>query len=329
MAVLVALAVTVVIPGAAQAVEGDGLSVRLVEAPEARRDDPRARSYIVDHLAPGSSITRRIEVTNDTAAPMRVDLYPGPAGIVGGQWTPADAGATSDLTEWTEVALGRASLAPGASVTVPVTIEVPRDASEGERYGVVWAQTASTGSAQVQMVSRVGIRVYLSVGPGGEPATDFAIEALTGARLPDGTLQVRGDVANTGGRAIDLEGSLRLTAGPSSLSGGPYPAELGSTLAPGGTGQVVVDLRADLPRGPWHAVLTLRSGSVQRTGEADLTFPVSGIGAPVPVEQGLFGGWRPWAGAAAALAALGLLGIHLVRRRRAPQARSGPGVPAP
>lgn len=317
MAVLTALVAILGGPAPAHAADGDGLSIRLVEAPDVRRDDPRAQVYIVDHVAPGTTIKRHIEVANETASPMEVELYPGPVAITDGQWLPADVGATSEMTGWTRLGESRVELAPGASVIVPLTIGVPSDASGGERYGVVWAQTASAGgTGQVRMVSRVGIRVYLSVGPGGEPATDFAIEAMTGVRLPDGALQVRADVTNTGGRAIDLEGDLRLSDGPGSLSGGPYPARLGTTLLPGDSGQVAVDLSDDLPAGPWHALLELRSGSAKRSAEADLTFPAAGVGDRVPVDRGPFEDWRAWAAALAALAFLGLLATRVLRRRR-------------
>jgi hypothetical protein len=48
-----------------------------------------------------------------------------------------------------------------------VTIRVPRDAAPGERYGVVWAETrAGPDSGDgITQVNRVGIRLYLSVGP--------------------------------------------------------------------------------------------------------------------------------------------------------------------
>jgi hypothetical protein len=39
----------------------DGLlGIRLLEAPVERRDDPRARLYVVDHVTPGTTITRRL-----------------------------------------------------------------------------------------------------------------------------------------------------------------------------------------------------------------------------------------------------------------------------
>ena len=52
-----------------------------------------------------------------------------------------------------------------------MTIAVPRDAAPGERYGVVWAEVraAAPAAGGITQVSRVGIRIYLSVGPGGRP----------------------------------------------------------------------------------------------------------------------------------------------------------------
>lgn len=325
--ILAVVAATVgILAGPASAAEDGRLSVRLTDAPENRRDDPRAQVYVVDHLPPGSTITRHIEVTNDSRDPMQVELYPGPVEIVDGAWTPLEEGATSELTEWTTMGEDTTDLSPGQSVIVPVTIDVPDDASSGERYGVVWAQTSSTGDGQVRMVSRVGIRVYLSIGPGGEPATDFTIDSLTGQRLDDGTLRVLADVTNTGGRAIDLQGELTLSEGPNALSAGPYAVTDGTTLGPGEAGQVTVDLDPDLPLGPWHALLELSSGKLQRTAEADLTFPEQGMGERVTVDSADDGpAWWPWL-LAIALVLLLLAALWLwARRGRSDRRTSGAG----
>ena len=66
-----------------------------------------------------------------------------------------------------------ADLAVGRA-TATVTLAVPGDASPGERYGVVWAETrAADAAGGVTQINRVGIRLYVSVGPGGSPAADF------------------------------------------------------------------------------------------------------------------------------------------------------------
>jgi hypothetical protein len=168
-----------------------------------------------------------------------------------------------------------------------VEINVPVDAAPGEQYAVVWVEARSPAVAQggVSQVSRVGIRVYLSVGPGGPPAPDFEIKSLTAERSADGRPLVVASVHNTGGRALDLNGTLTLLDGPGGLTAGPFPAQLGVTLGIGETEPVEIKLDARLPAGPWDARLTLASGLVERTVRAELTFPDSGTAYAVQAQS--------------------------------------------
>ncbi|MEX2620457.1 MAG: hypothetical protein WD250_09570 [Egibacteraceae bacterium] len=172
----------------------------------------------------------------------------------------------------------------GGRASVTVTITVPSDAAPGERYAVVWAEVRSDASdSGVEQVNRVGIRQYLSVGPGGPPAADFTVDALTARRSPDGSPLVLATVRNTGGRALDMAGELELLDGPGGLRAGPFPASLGSTLAIGDSGQVTIPLDQQVPDGPWEAAITLRSGLLERSAQATLTFPRAGSATPVSI----------------------------------------------
>jgi hypothetical protein len=121
------------------------------------------------------------------------------------------------------------------------------------------ARSAPIDGGGVIQVSRVGIRLYLSVGPGGPPAANFTIDSLKARRSPDGRPLVVAMVHNTGGRALDMNGPLQLLAGPGGLSAGPFPATLGVTLAIGDTEPVTIPLDKQLPAGPWNAQITLHS----------------------------------------------------------------------
>jgi hypothetical protein len=258
-----------------------GLGIRLTEAPVSAADDPRAKVYIVDHLAPGTVIERKIEVSNQTAEASHVVLYPAAASLEKGSFAAAEGDTPNELSTWTTISPAEADIPANGTVLATVTITVPADAAPGETYGVVWAQAQAGATGSVSQVTRVGIRLYLSVGPGGAPAPDFTIESLTARRSSDGKPVVSASVKNTGGRALDMTGELRLSAGPGGLEAGPFPADLGTTLAIGGTQPVSVALDERLPAGPWDASITLRSGLTERTVDATLTFPASGAGRPV------------------------------------------------
>ena len=305
------------ITGVVAAVSDTGVGIRLLEAPSDRRDDPRAKSYIIDHLPPGTTISRKVEVANGTARAVKIAVYAGGAELNDGAFQPLDGPGTNELTTWTKVEPASMDLAPGQKAPATVTIAVPADASPGERYGAVWAALSSgPGAGGVTQVNRVGIRIYLSVGPGGEPASDFSVTSLTAKRNPDGTPVVTAEVRNTGGRALDLGGELMLTDGPGGLSGGPFSAELGTSLGVDEVAPVTILLDKELPDGPWQANLTLKSGILERSATAEITFPEEGSGPAVPVESAESAVNVPLIGGILGLLILAVLIWLMIRRRK-------------
>jgi hypothetical protein len=291
-----------------------GIGIRLVDVPAHARDDPRARLYIVDRLAPGTVIHRRVEVTNTSRSSASVTVYPAAAMIRRGTFGFAAGHAPNELTTWTSVSRGTLRLEPGGRAFDTVTITVPRDASAGERYAVIWAETAAPAPAGggVTLVNRVGVRIYLSIGAGGGASSNFTIGSLRASRSSAGQPVVVADVHNTGGRALDIAGNLTLSDGPGALSAGPFPAQLGTTLAPGDAASVTVNLDKELPDGPWRARMALRSGLIERTAVAAISFPHP-PGAP---EAGASASHRLTLALGAVLILLIALALLLVIRRR-------------
>jgi hypothetical protein len=263
-----------------------GIGIRLLDIPASTKDDPRARSYVIDRLAPGSEISRRVQVQNNTGSPQSVRLYSGAAHIDGGSFVGDDAGVGNDLSTWTTVAKPQIDLASGASAEVLVTIKVPADAAESEQYGAIWAEVRSSANkGGVVQANRVGIRIYLSVGPGNGKPADFTITSLTPGRDTAGNPQLSARVTNTGGRALDVSGELSLTAGPGGLSAGPFAVQQAVTVPPGKTQEVTLTLPRELPNGPWTAQIRLKSGLLERQASAPVTFPDAGSGEPVAPVQ--------------------------------------------
>lgn len=336
------LAPALLLPAAAQAQPSPvggcspGLGIGLTEIPSSTAKDPRAQLYIVDSVRPGASFTRRFQVCNGTPASVTVALYPGPALIQGGAFTVVEGRQASELASWITVTPAQLTVPTGERRTAELTVAVPAGAEPGERYGVVLAELpAQTSASGVSIAGRVGIRVYLDVRASGQAATDFAVRSLQAGRRPDGTPVVSAVVRNIGGRAVDLRGELLLKDGPGGATAGPFPADLGTTLAPGQEAPVTVVLRRDTPAGPWQARLTARSGLVERAAEAPITFPADAgtsatpvVATPVPVGRDNL--WVVIAGALIGLLALALLLLALLRRhgrRRAdiaPQPQVGP-----
>lgn len=248
------------------------VGIRLAEAPVGSENDPRAGSYIVDHLAQGSTITRKIEINSTDTKPVDIQLYVAAATVDGGSFQFGEGRAENDLTDWSNVDPPSVTVPPNGVIGATVTIAVPTDAPSGEQYGVVWAELPGSGGT-ANVVNRVGVRIYLSVGEGNEPASDFKIDALVAKRDADGTPIVETKVTNIGGRAIDLKGTLVLENGPGGLTTQPEAMEVGTTLAPGETAPARVLLDPSLPDGPWDATATITAGRLEHQAKATITFP--------------------------------------------------------
>jgi hypothetical protein len=260
-----------------------GIGIRLVDVSPNSPSDPLGRSYIVDLLAPGTTIRRRIEISNTTRATVDVAVYPAAADLRDGSFGVASGHSRNELSSWTSVTRHVLSLPPGTRASETVTINVPKLASSGERYAVVWAEVSAATSAArgVELVNRVGVRIYLSVGPGGAPRANFAIGSLSAERSATGVPLVLASVYNTGRRTLDLDGTLTLSNGPGGLRAGPFAVTLGTTLAPGNSERATVALDKRVPRGPWRAQLRLTSGFIERSAVATITFPrAAGITNP-------------------------------------------------
>lgn len=252
----------------------DAVGIRLVDVPADLIKDPRARQYIVDSLKPGVTVKRRIEVSNKSADALHVAVYPGAADIRRGSFVGAAGNTGNELTTWIKPGQLVLDVPAHSRARDTVTISIPKDAAPGERYGVVWAQVSGRDlGSGITLVSRTGIRLYLSVGGNNPPRARFTMDDMTAGRDARGRAVVHAKVHNTGGRALDLTGALKMSQVSGSISAGPYPIDSGKSLAPGQSTSVNVIVTDQVTDGPWDVSLTLKSGLLEVTHEARITFP--------------------------------------------------------
>ncbi|MEE8602292.1 hypothetical protein [Euzebya tangerina] len=264
------------VPGSAQEGNPPGVGIRLLEAPAELADDPRAQNYVIDHVEAGTTIERDFEIGNGDPEDFEVSLYSAGAEITDSAFIAFDDDQQNDLASWISVAPDSLLVPSEGRVRSTLRIDVPENAADGERYAVVFAERSSADQGGLQLVQRVGIRVYLSVGDGPAPVSDFEITSFTAMRDESGEPGLEARIANTGGRALDLQGEVMLTDGPGGVSAGPFDVELGTTLAPGGSTDVQLLLDPELPDGPWLATLTVSSGTLEKQAQATITFPQAG-----------------------------------------------------
>jgi hypothetical protein len=233
----------------------------------------------VDHLSPGAVIKRRVLLLSNLTVPRQIEVYPGAATIGNGAFHGGEGHATDELTSWISLDHDTVDMQPGDKTPVEVTIRVPATAATGERYGAIWASLSTEGdpssNGKINAVNRVGVRIYLDIGPGPEPRSDFTIGTAVPTRDDHGKPTITVAVTNTGARAVDISGQLNLSDGPDHRPAGPIPVST-TTLAPGEHGTVTAMLPDHIAGGPWKIAVDLISGTVKHTATRSTTFAQTG-----------------------------------------------------
>jgi hypothetical protein len=221
---LTVLAGIIVPASSALAASPGSIGIRLVKGSVDSRNDPRAGSYIIHRLAPGAGVRRRVEITNNTRSTADVAVYPAAAALRRGNFAFAAGHGRNELSSWTSVSRGVLHMAPGTKAFETVTIDVPADASSGKQYAVIWAEvsTPAPPAGGVTLINRVGIRMYVTIGPGGAEPSNFVIGALTAERSETGEPRVVAVVRNTGGRRLALTGDLTLARAQAGFAAGRF-----------------------------------------------------------------------------------------------------------
>ena len=152
-------------------------------------------------INPGSSTSRSIDVINQGSDSFKVTLSTSPYHVSSLNYDPqfTQIPGTLDPSEWIHLSVKSNTLDGNKTLTVPYTIDVPKNTAPGGYYAVLFAET-SNDSTQSGVVShnRVGSILYITVNgdikSGGVLTADSLPTVNFGGNVPLGL-----KVSNTGG----------------------------------------------------------------------------------------------------------------------------------
>lgn len=155
-----------------------------------------------------------IKVTNagDSAVGVKVEVqdFVPTAGASGFNFVAKAPGITS-LVDWIDIDRSVFNLRPNESRDVPFTVRVPKDASPGSRFAVVFFATGASGGSQLNVSARVGALVFLTI-PGDFKQTgeisNFRSPKFT---FKKETINFDFDFTNTGTVFFEPKGLLTIT----------------------------------------------------------------------------------------------------------------------
>ena len=76
-------------------------------------------SYIVERVAPGATVLRRVEITNNTSTFREIAVYPAAADLRQGRFAFGPGRRRNELSRWTSVGATVLGLPPGPSASTP------------------------------------------------------------------------------------------------------------------------------------------------------------------------------------------------------------------
>jgi hypothetical protein len=264
-----------------------------------------ARPYLTYGVTPGAALQDHVAILNYSTKPLPLNVYAtdgintseGGFSLLAAGQKPDDAGAWVSLGASSRhlVVPARSVDAKGrqviGSVTLPIKIVVPRNASPGDHTGGIVASLDTLGAnkngAKVRLDQRVGTRVYVRVAGPLHPS--LKVENLrvgySGAINPFGTgsANVSYRVRNDGNVKLSARQAVKLSGLFGSTGSAAKPGDV-PMLLPGSAIDVKVHLSSVLP-------------SIRLSAKVSLTLlPVAGdLDPPMPRVSSSASTWAvPW-----------------------------------
>lgn len=314
------------VAGPPAASPGADNSFRWAVQPIGRAGVP-GRTYLVHDLVPGQKLDDGVRITNYSDEPMTFTVYgtdafttnDGSFSLLPAERRPSGAGTwiTPDRT--------RVTVAPGAGVDVPVTVNVPADAEPGDHAAGVIASVATVqadaSGRLVQVDRRIAARAYFRVAGPLRPALQIQDVRLSydtpGNPFPGSRATVTYRVRNTGNTRLSATADVKVEGPFGWTLGGPR-GESVAELLPGAELTRTVHFDGVFPAGQLTASVTVRTGQA----------PQGAAVAPVSTTRTATAWAVPWTPVAVLAVLAVLVTVALRLRRGGTPAAVGAGAPA-
>jgi hypothetical protein len=162
---------------------------------------------------PGSIASKSVDIINTGSESFMINLTSTPYYVLGTDYDPhfTQLPGTVDASSWVHLSLTDATLTGDKTLTVPYTIDVPKNTPPGGYYAVLFAQT-STDDEKTGVVShnRVGDILYITVNGPIENSGNLLAGSLPSVSFV-GAIPISTSVSNTGGVHFVSNASYSIT----------------------------------------------------------------------------------------------------------------------
>lgn len=131
------------------------------------------KTWIIAKTAPGSQMTETVTLENLSAETQEITLLVREAKEENGQFKVNQAGDSRNIGAWITAEGNSYTLAPHQKIRIPLMISVPEDAKDGQYTAAVFASKTDSTGENLNIVTRIGVRIYLTVTPATHGYTDI------------------------------------------------------------------------------------------------------------------------------------------------------------
>lgn len=131
------------------------------------------RSWIIRQAAPGASVQESLTLENLSDKYQTISIEIKEARAENNNFIPITGQPYENIGNWINLPQTYYALAPGEKKIIPFTIAIPETSGEQKLNAAIFAVKKEKNAGGVNIVTQIGVRIYLDVTPGAAGYTDI------------------------------------------------------------------------------------------------------------------------------------------------------------